>query len=342
MKKWVVVTLIAALLIIGGVESNPGPTDNVKLLRTDLDAKLNKITEILGKHANDTKMKLKVMDAKCSGILKELEDINVDVSNLKEKIYGQGWIEKNYRNHNILVCGLNECTNESRWDLCYALQELFAKELQMNISDMMIDDCFRLGKTKNRRPVLIKFTSKITRDCELERSKLLKGTGIYLAKDYDKAIREIRRQLIPFRKEARDKGIHAVLRYEKLIVEGRELDLNFCKMNLGNQRSEDLVDQRREEMGEMLTTAEGGQRSNSELRATLTSDGVSKNSLQSSARSLNLWPANGGGNVRQECQVSMEGNARQQTSIERQRSRSNSGENAGIVRCRKRDNTGQQ
>ena len=36
MKKWVAVTLIAALLIIGGVESNPGPTDNMEILLTDL------------------------------------------------------------------------------------------------------------------------------------------------------------------------------------------------------------------------------------------------------------------------------------------------------------------
>ena len=109
--------------------------------------------EILGKHANDTKTKLELMDAKWSYIYKEIEDMKVDILNLKEQIYEQGWIETNYRNHNILVYGLNESTNESRGDLCCALQELFSKELQIKISDMMIDDCFRLGKTKNKRPV---------------------------------------------------------------------------------------------------------------------------------------------------------------------------------------------
>ena len=83
----------------------------------------------------------------------------------------------------------------------------------------MINDCFRSGKSKNRRPVLIRFTSKLTRDCVLERSILPKG--IYLEKDYEKSVREIRKQLIPFMKEARDKGRHAVLRGDKLIVEGR-------------------------------------------------------------------------------------------------------------------------
>ena len=48
MKKWVTVALITTLLIIGGVESNPGPTENVEMTLSGLDSKLNKITEILG------------------------------------------------------------------------------------------------------------------------------------------------------------------------------------------------------------------------------------------------------------------------------------------------------
>ena len=126
------------------------------------------------------------------------------------------------------------------------------------------------------RPVLIKFTSKLTRDSVLERSKLLKGTGIYLEKDYEKPVREIRKQLIPFMKEARVKVRHAVLRGVKLIVEGRELDLNFCKRKLGDHRREDLVDQPGREMGEMSTLAEAGQRRNIETRSTHAGGGVTK------------------------------------------------------------------
>ena len=202
--------------------------------------------------------------------------MKINILNLKEKIYEQGWIEANYQNHNILVYGLNE----SRGDLCCSLQELFSKELQIKISDKMIDDCFRLGKIKNRRPVLTKFTSKLIRDCVLERSKLLKGTGIYLERDHDKLTREIRRQLVPFMKEARCKGKHVVLRDDKLIVEGRKLDLNLCKKNLGKQRSEEPVDQPGEGRGEIVTIAEGGQSSNNERRSIHTSDDVSDISLQ--------------------------------------------------------------
>ena len=203
---------------------------------------------------------------------------------------------------------------------------------------MMIDDCFRLGKSKNRRPVLIKFTSKLTTHCVLERSKLLKGTGIYLENDYGKSVREIRKQLIPFMKEARGKGRHAVLRGDKLIVEGRELDLNFCKRHLGGHRSEDLVDQPGGDMGEMSTSAEADQLGNIESRTAQAGDDVSGKILQTSAGSSNKWLRREREHVSQECQASKEGNVRQQLTRERHRSRSNSGGNAGSVRDRKIDN----
>ena len=41
--------------------------------------------EILGKHAEDTKAKLEVMDVKWTGIHKEIEKMKVDVTNLKQK-----------------------------------------------------------------------------------------------------------------------------------------------------------------------------------------------------------------------------------------------------------------
>ena len=88
------VALITALLIIGGVESNPGPTENVEMTLSGLDAKLNKITEILGKHADDTKTKLEVMDGKWTGIHKAIEEMKVDVTNLKEKCTNKAGLKR--------------------------------------------------------------------------------------------------------------------------------------------------------------------------------------------------------------------------------------------------------
>ena len=338
MIKWVTVALITTLLIIAGVESNPGPTENVEKTMAGLDSKLNKITEILGKHAEETKMKLEVMDAKWSGIHKEIEEMKMDITKLKEKINEQRWMEKNHRNHNIIVYGMNENMNENRWDVCCAVQELMARELQLNISDMSIDDCYRIGKSKNRRPILVKFTSKLTRDSVLERSKLLKGTGIFLEKDYEKSVRETRKQLIPFMKEARGKGRHAVMRGDKLIVEGRELDLNFCIRNLGEHRREDPGEQPGRERGELSTQAETGQCNNIERRSTHAGGDVSGRILQVSAGSSNTRTSREREQGSQERQVIKERTDRLLLTRERQRSRSNSGGKAGSCRGRQLDN----
>ena len=173
---WMAVPIIAVLLIIGGVELNPGPTHNAKVTLQDLHGKLNEITEILGTHTNETKKKLEDIDLKWSGLKTEVEHIKSDITNLKESLNEHRWLDRNSRKHNLIVYGFNESANESRWDLCYALLDLFAKELQVNISDNMIDDCFRMGKSKKRRLALIRFTSILLRDSVLEREKLLKGT----------------------------------------------------------------------------------------------------------------------------------------------------------------------
>ena len=57
-KWWIVATIIAVLLVMGGIERNPGPVKTIE----DLDVKLNKITEILSNHANETKKRLEDFD----------------------------------------------------------------------------------------------------------------------------------------------------------------------------------------------------------------------------------------------------------------------------------------
>ena len=84
-----------------------------------------------------------------------------DILNLKDNLQDQGWLVRSYRKHNIMVYGLNEDRNDGRWDLCYKLLDLINNELKFNICDYMVDDCYRLGKKRNRRSALISFTSTL-------------------------------------------------------------------------------------------------------------------------------------------------------------------------------------
>ncbi|KAK4875437.1 hypothetical protein RN001_011859 [Aquatica leii] len=49
-------------------------------------------------------------------------------------------------------------------------------------------------------------------------AKTLKGTDIWIDEDYPKEVQDERRRLIPYMKEARNKGYKALIRYDKLII----------------------------------------------------------------------------------------------------------------------------
>ena len=67
-KWWIAATTIAVLLVIGGIESNPGPVKTID----DLDVKLNRITEILSNHDDETKKRLEDFDSKWASLKKRL------------------------------------------------------------------------------------------------------------------------------------------------------------------------------------------------------------------------------------------------------------------------------
>ena len=77
------------VLVLGGVELNPGPAKSIE----DLHTKLNKITEILSIHAKETKTQLEDFDTKWTVLKKEVETMKQDIHKLKESIHDLGWMD---------------------------------------------------------------------------------------------------------------------------------------------------------------------------------------------------------------------------------------------------------
>ena len=55
----------------------------------------------------------------------------------------------------------------------------------------------------------------------LRDAKYLRGTGFGISEDYSERVRKERDFLKPHMMEARRQGHHAVLRFDKLVVDGR-------------------------------------------------------------------------------------------------------------------------
>ena len=68
-------------------------------------------------------------------------------------------MDKERRKCNIIIFGLEELRNEDKWETCERALDLLALKLQINICTQHIDNLFWLGKQKQNRPLLIKFTS---------------------------------------------------------------------------------------------------------------------------------------------------------------------------------------
>ena len=61
---------------------------------------------------------------------------------------------------------------------------------------------------------------------------------------------------MPFMKEARSKGKHAFLREDKLVIEGKEVDIHYCKNNSKTRQNEEEENTGREKEEGNLTNAE--------------------------------------------------------------------------------------
>ena len=68
-------------------------------------------------------------------------------------------MDKERRKRNIIIFCLEQQPNESKWETCERVIDLLAAKLQINIGTQHIDNLFWLGKQKQNRPLLIKFTS---------------------------------------------------------------------------------------------------------------------------------------------------------------------------------------
>lgn len=167
--------------------------------------------------------KLQVMDDKLEHLISENIKIKEENKKLKEQMTQQGdkmaTLEREIRRKNIVIKGVKDREEENREETFNAVITII-KEMGIEINKEHIDEVNRIGKyTANRvRPIILKLNTGNKRTEILSKSKVLKGTDIWLDEDYSKEILEERKLLIPHMKEARKKGCRAYLRYNKLIV----------------------------------------------------------------------------------------------------------------------------
>ena len=224
--SWFVILVLAALLIIGGIEANPGPD-----LAT-LEEKINLLTSIVQNHSVEINKKIDNLNTEWKGTAKEVTTMRKEMEDIKERMQNTITMERDYRNHNIIIFGLGEQQYESKFDTVYRVLDLFTNELHLNMSDQMVANAYWIGRRRGNRPLLVRFTSVLARDQVLERTRMLKGTRIRVDRDYDYKTRVTRRKLLQYMWNARREGSQAYLVHDKIRINGKILDLEFCEENI--------------------------------------------------------------------------------------------------------------
>ena len=172
---------------------------------------------------------------------REMDDIRKEMKGMKEELKRIDAVERDIRNRNVVIYGLDINYEENKYDTMYRLRELLANQMEMRIHEESIDNCFWLGRRKGRRPLLVKFTRGITREEVLERTGMLKGSRVWIERDYDFSTRKTRNELLPYLREARKNGKRATLKMDQLKIGNQLYDLEYCKKNFKiEERTESL------------------------------------------------------------------------------------------------------
>lgn len=140
----------------------------------------------------------------------------------------------------IVIYGLEERQWENEFDLHDRIVYIFQDLLNVNISGY-IEEISRLGKTGNRRPLVIEMLSKKMTKFILLNKRYFKNTGLVVTEFLDKTtLREqnlLRRDMM----EARKKGHHAIIKNGSLFIDGKDSKRNCATQAPQNMSNTSFV-----------------------------------------------------------------------------------------------------
>jgi regulator of replication initiation timing len=231
-KSFYATCVIFVLLMIGGIELNPGPPKSGKSM-DDIWEKLERLKSVLS-CLPEIKVTLKTLNDGVSSMQKEMEELRENYQTIKsenEKLRSQlDLLEGHSRRSNVVFYNVQEEEGES-WSKSEELvKHVMNSSMKLNVKDSDIERAHRIGrKTNGNRPIIVRFSGYKKKTEVLRNSKNLKGTRIRIEEDFTAKIRNVRKELRQFMLEARSSGQFAILRYDKLLINGRGYSLEELK-----------------------------------------------------------------------------------------------------------------
>ncbi|XP_070184372.1 unconventional myosin-XVIIIa-like [Littorina saxatilis] len=136
-------------------------------------------------------------------------------------------LENRSKRNNLIIYGLERNEGETSEDCEGILQDLITDKLEM-AGDVVFDRVHRLN-SKADSPLITRCASYKDKLQILRAKRKLHGSQISIGEDFSRRVREIRRNLVPRLKQARDEQKKATLTFDHLYIEGKKFTFDLQK-----------------------------------------------------------------------------------------------------------------
>jgi hypothetical protein len=131
-----------------------------------------------------------------------------------------------------MIFGLQEKREESYFETLDMVVKWLRETLKVETTSENINYVARLKRRKEDRPIFIKFISFLKK-LEMSKNKRnLAGSKVRVDEDHSIEDRRIRKELVPYLKDAKKWGQNTFLRKDVLIVNGQTYDLSYLRENI--------------------------------------------------------------------------------------------------------------
>ncbi|KAL8557920.1 hypothetical protein ACOMHN_065440 [Nucella lapillus] len=168
-----------------------------------------------------------------TGMLKENHELKEKIDRLDDKMDD---LEGRSRRNNLIFHGIPSPEGQTElWSDCEkAVRKVLREEMGV-AEDVELERAHRLrGGGKSPRPIIACFSKFKDKERVLANRKMLreKKSSIFVNEDFTPRVRDRRRLLLPFLKQAKAEQKRAFLRFDTLVIEGKAHTFNPATQKL--------------------------------------------------------------------------------------------------------------
>lgn len=211
--------------------------EEVMMTLRSIQKELSEQKILISKNGEDVTEKVtanisKIFEEKITILEEKHENLKLRVENQEQRLY---YLEKQARQRNLVFFGLQE-DEKSYSNLENKIIDFVHKYFPVKIDYRDLESVRRKGKkTDKPRPVVVTFVTLGRKISILKHKGTLKDTPYYVKEDFPPSVLKIRKELQEQVKAEREKGLSAVIKYDRIVILKNTPATNYTKKrNLSN------------------------------------------------------------------------------------------------------------